>query len=389
MKVVVLLLSCACLCAALSTSDPEARFQSVETETVQRFPASVLSDRAYAALKHEEAQKAINDLHLPGDHRDILSELNLKTEDQDELSEDASEDADTEILSLAAETETGAAEDEATETDDEALTNELESEIEAVEAEADSSDLVFLEEDDEAEDEVEDEDEDEDEDEAEEEEEEDPVFLEIDEEDADEEDMALLEEQGAPVRKYISPELRPAIPNKHKDTMPDKAYDQVAETNLFPGALPVDKNSKKKKVAPRPAVRGRKAGKRGKRSKRGKHAKRGKHGKHGKRGKHGKHGKHRKHGKRGKHGRRGKKSLKKDDPRSIITAPYLQDIRDARHKHLIKTTQELLNNVDEGLLKNGIHPPLADPNKKKCKKGKKLKKLKAKKNKKSKRAKKH
>jgi len=387
MKVVVLLLSCACLCAALSTSDPEARFQSVETETVQRFPASVLSDRAYAALKHEEAQKAINDLHLPGDHRDILSELNLKTEDQDELSEDASEDADTEILSLAAETETGAAEDEATETDDEALTNELESEIEAVEAEADSSDLVFLEEDDEAEDEVEDEDEDEDE--AEEEEEEDPVFLEIDEEDADEEDMALLEEQGAPVRKYISPELRPAIPNKHKDTMPDKAYDQVAETNLFPGALPVDKNSKKKKVAPRPAVRGRKAGKRGKRSKRGKHAKRGKHGKHGKRGKHGKHGKHRKHGKRGKHGRRGKKSLKKDDPRSIITAPYLQDIRDARHKHLIKTTQELLNNVDEGLLKNGIHPPLADPNKKKCKKGKKLKKLKAKKNKKSKRAKKH
>jgi len=380
-------LSCACLCAALSTSDPEARFQSVETETVQRFPASVLSDRAYAALKHEEAQKAINDLHLPGDHRDILSELNLKTEDQDELSEDASEDADTEILSLAAETETGAAEDEATETDDEALTNELESEIEAVEAEADSSDLVFLEEDDEAEDEVEDEDEDEDE--AEEEEEEDPVFLEIDEEDADEEDMALLEEQGAPVRKYISPELRPAIPNKHKDTMPDKAYDQVAETNLFPGALPVDKNSKKKKVAPRPAVRGRKAGKRGKRSKRGKHAKRGKHGKHGKRGKHGKHGKHRKHGKRGKHGRRGKKSLKKDDPRSIITAPYLQDIRDARHKHLIKTTQELLNNVDEGLLKNGIHPPLADPNKKKCKKGKKLKKLKAKKNKKSKRAKKH
>jgi len=69
----------------------------------------------------------------------------------------------------------------------------------------------------------------EDEEESDEEEEE---AEEEEESDSEEEDMALLE--AAPA--YLSPELRPALPSKHNDAMPDKTYDAVAEHNLFPRA---------------------------------------------------------------------------------------------------------------------------------------------------------
>jgi len=47
--------------------------------------------------------------------------------------------------------------------------------------------------------------------------------------------MALIEAEATP-QYFISPELRPALPSKHNDAMPDKTYDAVAENNLFPRA---------------------------------------------------------------------------------------------------------------------------------------------------------
>jgi len=65
-----------------------------------------------------------------------------------------------------------------------------------------------------------------------------------------------------------------------------------------------------------------------------------------------------------------------------------------RHKHFIRTTDELLKELDTGIHENSIYPAIKDPNKKKCKKKggkpapKGVKKLKAKKGKKGKKGKK-
>jgi len=210
--------------------------------------------------------------------------------------------------------------------------------------------------------------------------------------------MALIEEEKP---KFISPELREGWPasSKHNDAMPDKAYDKVAEKNLFPpaayevgaGPKPKPLTLKEAKKGPKPAAKGRKGRKHRKSRKAKKHGKKSRKG--GKKGrKHRKSGrKGRKGGKRGRKGgkgRKGRKGGKKDDPRSIVTPPFLQDIWDARHKHFIKGTNSLLNEVDDGLLEHMIYPKIADPNKKKCKKkkGSKAKKTSSKKSKKSKKS---
>ncbi len=91
--------------AALSvSSSPEARFASTDASVESRSQATVLSHHEYAALKHEEAEKAVKALHLPGDNSDnLLAGLNAQSE-EDEAIDLAGEENEAELLSLAAET---------------------------------------------------------------------------------------------------------------------------------------------------------------------------------------------------------------------------------------------------------------------------------------------
>jgi len=176
----------------------------------------------------------------------------------------------------------------------------------------------------------------------------------------------LIEEAASP---FTSPELRPALPSKHNDEMPDKTYDVVAEKNLFPraryeigvGPKPkwMKKSSKngKKSLKPKPAAKGRKSRKSRKALK-------------------AKARKSRKSRKGSKGSKKSKKSKSKffdgKDPRKIVSAPHLQDIWDARHKNFVAGTDKLLNEVDDGILEHMVYDPIKDPN---CKTGKAAKKL--------------
>jgi len=160
MKAVALLLCCVAFAAALSVkSSPEARFAEVdvsaeaEAGTGAKFAATVVSDRDYASLKHEQADKAFAALHLPGSQPDLLAEAAAATE-QDEA-ELAGEANDEELLALAAATESSADED----SEDAETLSAVEQEVDAAEAESDAEDFALIEEadEDEAEDEVEDE----------------------------------------------------------------------------------------------------------------------------------------------------------------------------------------------------------------------------------------
>jgi len=257
----------------------------------------------------------------------------------------------------------------------------------------------------EAEDESEDESEEEEEtdEEAEDEsEEEESSFLEIeaDEEDEDEEeaedeaedeseeeeaeDMALIEAEGP--SRYISPELRPGLPSKHNDAMPDGTYDKVAESNLFPGwekdarthagLYRGPKKAKGKgKKSPKPAAKGKKHRKsrKGRKGRKGgkktrKHGRKGrKHGRKGK-GKKSLRRKYRKGGKRYKLALRRNKARRAALKKNTKSIKALQKARDEKLKQQIIDAHDTLTVHDEHEIKYPMdYPPLP---KKKCKKGK-------------------
>jgi len=157
--VVVVLLAALCLATAQSDVGSEARFVSTEA-THGLSAASVLSDQAYAQLKHEEAAKALKALHLPGEKRDIVSELMGERDQADAEIDSVADENEAELLSMAAKAETTADEDadlaESVSalsagdlaTDDDAA---LEAEIQSVEDSMDENELALIEEDEEEE----------------------------------------------------------------------------------------------------------------------------------------------------------------------------------------------------------------------------------------------